>query len=245
MKDIHNLVVTQIRILPEDTIPYQILGVPSKLKQLKDNYQFGIEEVPFPLFEPESPKVILLKAGEAKLENKTVVFNLLGFEGRKITLEVSGTSKEADEVFLDLANFINKLAGNTLLAEGRCLTKTEETKCIVTLDFDYWNIFSEKMEDFIKNNLLLMCERPVVSISPKRLSFEIIFNQDPELQKHKVSLAPKPFTVEPRANVPLEDRIFYTHSPFDSDTHLSLINSFEQIFMKTKSAKRQSTHEQG
>ena len=237
MKDVRNLCVTQVRIFQEDVIPYQVFSIANKLKQLKDYYQFSGEEVPFPLHEPQTPKLILFKAGESKLEKETLIINLLAFEGRKITLEIGGKSEGADKVFLDLANFINQLAGLDLLNEGKCLVKTEETKCNVTLDIDFWDVFDEKMKEFIKNDLYLACERPTLSISPKTLSFEIIFEQDPELQKHNVSFAPKHLTVEPRANVPLENRVFYTHSPFDSETHLRLVKSFEDIFLRVREEK--------
>ena len=241
MKEIKDIAVVQIRIFPEDSIPYQLLGLPGKLKELKDKFKFAADDIPFPLYQLDTPKVILLRGGELIIENKTVLITLLAFDGRKITLEVAGRSNEADRVFLELANFITSMVERELLSEQRVLTKTEETECTLKLNVDYWEIFSDKMKGFIRNELYQMFERPIVSLAPKKLSFEVIYEQDPSLQRHNISYSPKNFVVEPRANVPLEDKTFYTHSPFDSETHLKLVESFEKDFSHIESQKRTPT----
>lgn len=239
MKNIHSLTVGQIRIFPEDTIPYKIFSLPDKLKQLRDHYHFTNEEVPIALHIPGSPKLIIFSAGEAKCRDKSIIVDRIAFEDRKITLEVTGTSEEADVIFSDLANFINKMAGNSLLDEEKYLIKSEETKCIAELDIDYWDIFNERTKRFVKNNLTKMLPMPIVSIEPKKLSFGINFEQDLDLlQKQRIRISEKPFTIEPRTGIPFEDKVFYTESPCDSDTHLNLITTFESIFSQSKSRKK-------
>ena len=230
MKPIRDIQVTQVRIFQEDSIPYEVLSVANKLKDLKENYHFSFEEVPFPLNETDKPKIIVLKSGEAKLEKRNTIFNSLQFEGRKIVIEVFGTSSEANELFKQLSLFISNLANRDLLSDDKCLVKTEETKCTVCLNIDFWSIFHDKTKEFISTNIVSALDRPVLSVNPKRLSFEVVFKQDLSLENHNIRLSPKPFTIEPRTNLPWEERVFYTHSPFSSDVHLQILKTFEKTF---------------
>jgi hypothetical protein len=230
MKPIRDIQVSQVRIFKEDTIPYEVLSVANKLKELKENFHFSFEQVPFPLSEADKPKIILFKSGEAKLGKRNIIFNVLHFEGRKIVIEVFGTSLEADELFKQLSLFINNLAKSDLLSEEKCLVKTEETKCTVSLDIDFWSIFGDKTKEFISMNVVSALDFPVLSVNPKRLSFEIIFEQNPFLGSHNIMLSPKPLTIEPRTNLPLDERVFYTNGPFSSDVHLQILESFEKTF---------------
>lgn len=231
MKNIQNLHVTQIRIFPEDTIPYQIFSLPERIKQLKERYHFGGQEIPIPLQLPGSPKVIIFQMGEVKIEDSSTVIDRLQFEGRKMILEVAGSSSVSDKVFLDIADFVNEMVGNVSLSEEKRLTKTQETKCNVTLEIDYWDVFSDKMKRFIKDDLREAFDRPVFETNPSKLTFEIIFDQDINLlQKQRIQFSPKSFTIEPREGIPFDEHVFYTCSPFDSEVHLRLVETLENLF---------------
>jgi hypothetical protein len=39
-----------------------------------------------------------------------------------------------------------------------------------------------------------------------------------------------PLTIEPRANEPLDSRLFFTKSPLKSDAHLALVQAFAEEF---------------
>jgi hypothetical protein len=231
MKNIQNLHVAQVRIFPEDTIPHQIFSLPEKVKQFKDRYHFAGEEIPIPLQIPGSPKVIIFQLGEAKVEGSSIIIDRFQIEGRKMVLEVAGSSNVANMVFLDIAGFVNEMAGDASLTEERTLTKTEETKCTVFLQIDYWDVFSDKMKQFIRDDLRKAFDRPVFVTNPSKLTFDIIFDQDIDLfRKHRIHFAPKPLTIEPREGIPFDEQIFSTYSPFGSEVHLRLIEAFEKLF---------------
>lgn len=238
MKNIQDLYVTQIRIFPEGVIPYHVLSLPTKIKELKERYNFAGEEIPVPLQLPGSPRIIVFQMGEAKIEGSSTIIAKLQFEARKIILEVAASSIIATKVFLDIATFINELAGSSSLSDDKVLTKTEETKCNVTLDIDYWAVFSDKMKRFVNSELKKSFEQPVLSINPNKLSFEIAFVQDIDLfSKQRIHFVPKPFTIEPREGIPFEENTFFTCSPFGSDLHFRLVEDFEKLFQAKKKKK--------
>ena len=229
MKDIKDLHVTQIRIFPVGTIPYSTLCVPTKLNKLKDFFHFGSQEIPFPLHDPNTPNILILNSGEVAIDGKELVIDKLAFEGRRILLEVSGDSRETDSAFQQIAKFISELTPSSL-DEEQCQYKTQETRCMVNLDLNFWDIFSEAMKAFIKSDFSPKLTSPILSIEPKKLTFEITFKQVEDLEKEKIALSAKPFTIEPVEATPLEKRIFHTHTPFDSDKHLQVIKAFERTF---------------
>jgi len=242
MKDIKDIHVTQIRIYPVGSIPYHILCIPTKLNQLKDFFHFGAQEIPFPLYDPNTPNLIMFNSGEIAVDDKNVIIDKLAFEGRKITLEVAGESKDADFAFLQITNFLNELTKKNDLDENNCLVKSDETKCVAHLDIDYWDIFSEGLRKFLKSALPKNFREPFISIESRKVTFEIIFKQPDDLQKEKIGLSPKSFLIEPYEATPLEKQIFHTHSPFDSDTHFQVIKTFESFFPLTpKSTKRKKS----
>jgi hypothetical protein len=238
MKDVQDLRVSQVRIFPVGSIPYEVFSVSENLTQLKDFFSFSNQEVPVPLFEAGAPKVIILAAGQFKHEDKNIIINRLHFDNRKIVLEVVGNSNEADGVFGNIIAHINKISSNCRLDEQMCQLKTQETKCMVGLDIDFWNVFSEEMKRFIQKEAPQSLKYPLRSIEPKNLSFEVAFQQTESLQEDRITLTPKKITIEPQTGIPLSKGIFYTQSPFDSETHLKLIESFEKAFLpKRKKSK--------
>jgi hypothetical protein len=230
MKDIKDLKVTQIRIFPVGTIPYSILCVPTKLSKLKDVFHFGSQEIPFPLQDPNTPNVLVFLSGEVKINERDLVIDKLSFEGRKITVDVVGDSTDADSAFKEISKVINELTGRDDLKEENCLVKSQETKCLVNLDINFWDIFNQKIDTFIKKDVSPNLRSPLISIEPKKLAFEIMFRQREELEKEKIALSPKPLIIEPNEATPLEKRIFHTHTPFDSDIHFQVIKAFEDAF---------------
>lgn len=228
MKEIQDLRVTQIRIFPADTIPYEAFSVSEKLKQVREFFHFSNTQIPFPLLAP-GPKVILFESGQFDLKARNLIINRLNLEDRKLVLEIMGSSDEADAIFENIASYINSISGKDRLNEKNCLIKTQETSCLAFLELDFWEVFSGEMKKFIKNELSRALKFPALSINPKKLSFEITFKTPDSLQEEGITISPKEITIEPRAGIPFKKSIFSTHSPFDSDTHLNIIQTFENF----------------
>lgn len=66
-----------------------------------------------------------------------------------------------------------------------------------------------------------------------KFAAKIVFDlQDQGIREHGITLNSKEFVVEPKVNTPVEDRVFFTKSPFTSDVHFELIEEFESLFTK-------------
>lgn len=161
---------------------------------------------------------------------RKIVITRLSFEDRKVVLEVQGHSSEADAVFKIISSHLNNLIGKDIMVDEKAILKNQETKCIVSLDLDFWDVYSGQMKNFIRNDLFQMFQFPLLSLDPRKISFEATFKQLDSLQEEKINISPKRIIIEPRAGTPFKNRIFFTQTPFNSETHLKIIESFEKAF---------------
>lgn len=232
MKLIKGPIVTQVRIFPQDTIPYTDLAIRKNFDRFKEKFSFSKAEIPFPFYEPAAPKVINLSGGSVNIDNESFLIRSLNFDERKIVLIIEAPSDRADRVFDAIGEELKGIDRYKNFSPSNYLIKTEETECTVHLDIDYHRFFSRKFLSFIKRSITKYPQQPLRKVTLKSLSFEISFKQDKILEEVRISIVPKPFVIEPRFATREEDKIFYTRSPYDSKTHLRLLRELESLFTK-------------
>lgn len=235
MRIIKGPTVTQIRIFLQDTIPYTDLAIGKNFDQFKQKFFFAKAEIPFPFYEPGAPKVIKFSGGSVNIDNESFLIKSLNFDERKIVLIIEASSDRADRVFDAIGEELKGIDRYKNFSPSNYLIKTEETECAVHLDIDYCRFFSRKFLSFVKKSITKYPQQPlskVRKVTLKSLSFEISFKQDEILEDMRISIVPKPFVIEPRVATREEDKIFYTRSPYDSETHLRLLRELESFFTK-------------
>ena len=225
MRKITDLTVLQDRLYAVDIIPFKFINTQSCLTEIKKAFNF--KEV-----EQLSDKVNFTK-GEFKLNKKIKILDFLTIEPKRIWFIQHGTSKEANLFYGSLREIIISFDQNQLFGVSKALIKIEQTVCTATLDVDFRNILVKKFLDYLDRSVIekLSSKSSRAYIRGMRFSTEILYEpKDPDLTSHNVSFYPVYFTIEPRADTPLEERRFYTASPTDSDTHFKLIEEFEKLF---------------
>ena len=232
MKIIKGPTVTQVRIYPQDTIPYTDLAIRKKFDQFREKFSFSRMEIPSSFYEPGAPKIINLSGGSITIDNETILINSLNFEERKIVLIIEASSDKADKAFDIIGEELKSIDRYKNFSSSSYLIKTEETECTVQLNIDYYRFFSRQFNSFIKRTVVRSPKQPARKISLKNLSFEISFKQDKMLEDVRILMVPKLFTIEPRLGTREEERVFFTRSPNDSETHLKLLSELEILFAK-------------
>lgn len=230
MRDIKELVVKKINIFPVDYIPYAHLMRQDFIEHMIDRYKFQKHEMPFGFHMKETPSLLVFYSGEYDFEDKKIIINKLVFENRKIVLEARASSQVSKKIFGAIAKDIKKFDPIKAFKMSDAYYQSEETSCIVSLDIEYMSIYSEELISFLHNGFLPLLKHKYLDMRPKHMSFEVDFEPDVKLAQEKVTLASKTLTIEPRMGQSLKKKVFYTESPFDSDTHLKLLEKFERIF---------------
>ena len=233
--NISELMVNQIRVFPVDVVPLGIITTKSCIEKIRDNLSIG-EVVPgLPIGGANS--IIFIK-GAIKATKRLVVISKIEIETRRIILEVAGTSKEANKVYDLLLSAIASISDDIDFDTLRSpLLLVETSRCIAALDFDVEALFNEsftkllngKIKKAATNNVAEGQVRPIAAIS--EITYQI---KDENLVKHRITMNPKQFTIAPRAGSPLEERRYVISSPFDTDTHLKLIQSLNKAIGATK-----------
>ncbi len=158
-----------------------------------------------------------------------ILINGVQINERRIILDISDDSERGFEVFAKLVEVLLQFDKSNSLKETSPVVFTQETSCVATLDFDWTSLISQKFLDFGRN-LESEFSTTIAKAGIIGLRSALVFAftiEDQIIRENGVTLSPKGFVVEPRANVPLSERRYLTMSPTDTKTHLHLLGKLE------------------
>jgi len=235
LKNITDLTVTQIRIFPVDVVPIGAITTKSCVEKVRDALSVGEVEVrPF----IEAKEVFLFRKGELKRENRLIVIKKIEIDPRRIIVEVEGTSKDGNGVYEVFLSIVAARANVDLDGLRTPLLVAETTQCVVTLGFTFDALFSSAFVEFLNHkvekqacsNMARASVRPLATTAA--ITYEIM---DKALVDNKITMNPKQFSIAPRPGAPPDARKYIISSPFDSDTHLKLVDELERQIMAVSS----------
>lgn len=233
LKNIVDLVVNQIRIFPVDIIPLGLINTKSCVDRIRDT--LSISEVGV-LPSIEGKDVIVFRKGELKEDNELVVINKVEVEPRRIIIEVAGTSKAGNKVYELFMSLLAALTNIDLGSLQSPLLLAETTRCVATLDFTFEELFNRSFVEFLnkKVNKEATNDAAEGSVRPLAAITEISYRvKDKALVNNKISMNPKQLTIAPRPGAPLDEKKYVISSPFDSDTHLKLVEELNKAIAGT------------
>lgn len=231
MKNITDLKVTQIRIFQVDVIPLGIITTKSCVEKIREVLSIGEVEVrPF----IDGKDIIVFRRGELKREKQVIVINRIELDPRRVIIEVEGTSRDGNEVYEAFLSAVAMVANVNSENLRTPLLKAETTQCVIELDFTFDSLFSSafikflnsKVEKEASNKAARAYVRPLTATAEIR--YEII---DKNLVDNKIAMNPKQFSIAPRPGAPFEAKKYLISSPFDSDTHLRLIEELNKAIL--------------
>ena len=72
-------------------------------------------------------------------------------------------------------------------------------------------------------------------VRPVSLQFEVRYLvSDKSLSEQRINLVPKELSVGPRKGTTLADQVYYSKAPFDTDTHVKLLEELERTILESK-----------
>lgn len=228
MKNIADLTVTQIRIFPVDVVPLGVITTKSCAENIRDVLSVSEIEVRPSI---EGREIFVFRRGEFKRGNRLTIISKIEVDSRRIIVEIEGTSKDGNEVY---EAFLSTIAAvdNVGLEDLRApLLVAEMTQCIVTLDFAFDALFSSAFVEFLNRKVKQKADSNLAkaSVRPLATAAEITYAiTDKILMDNKITLNPKQFSIAPRLGAPLDAKKYIISSPFDSDTHLKLIEELNK-----------------
>lgn len=228
MKDISDLKVTQVRLYPIDSMPLRALAIEKNITPFKTTLRFksatlGDEKTEILTF--------AFMNGEFEHQGKVHLVERLTIDPLRLSLSVFGASSVADALFEEVRKILIAAEPNGSFASTEPYLKVEETSCIATLDVNFQNLFATALLQFLQKTVRRKTSTMIASskVQPitfsARISYELL-NSD--LKNAGVQLLDKALTIEPRIRTNLEERRYFTFSPTDSETHLTVLRELEK-----------------
>lgn len=233
MKNIANMYVMQTRLFPPDVIPFRLVIAPTGAALLYEAFNFRDAT-----FNQETSDYIFQDGTLGRTGNADAVpITWLSFRERRMVVQVLGDSEAAHAVYAAVSE---KLADLTPAFQNHPpLLFSEETSCVAQLDFDWTTLLNPSLVDLVTRHAKsLTTEKIEKAIRGVSLRFSIGATISEELRDYGVTFSDQTIAIEPRADVPLSERIYFTYSPCDSDTHLRLVSELESSLAKRGTRKR-------
>jgi hypothetical protein len=220
MKNVTGMYVQQTRLFAPDVVPYRLIITSFGADRLRQALGFGSTNW-------QENLEYVFQDGTVEYQGSKISITWASFHDRRIVVQVLGDSGAARAAYAAISEVLAELApsfrGVTPLAY------TEETSCSAQLGFDWSSLFNPALVDYVSQRAREFSSEQVGRFI-KGMSVRFVLGierKDRELSEHGIPLFDQNLIVEPRADTPLSEHIYYTYSPCDSDTHLRLISELE------------------
>ena len=156
--------------------------------------------------------------------------NRLMIEERKIQVDLEGRSDFANEFYSHIVNSLVKLSETTDSSTIQPIVVAYESELIARLDFIVYQLLAPDFLAFVNSTVSnkATSEQAVARVTPSSIKFLIDYSvEDNYLTDHGILLSRKEFSVQPAIGHPIDEQIFYSKAPFDTDTHINILEELE------------------
>lgn len=221
MAEILQLFSITRRLYKPDVLPLAQLQLESSMKRLKERYKFAGAMLAGGL-------QVIVSAGEFLAEGSStpVPIQQVAFSSNAIDVQLLGETNAAEQLQHDLANFLAEVSGRQEISFPE-YARSVQTVAIVRLDVPVEALFSEKLSRYVAQAAApaFKLEDAESHVQLAHLQWVVSYTRSAT----DYSYEPKLFTIEPRFGSRPSDRVYYTQSPTDSDTHRRLLDQFEEM----------------
>lgn len=175
--------------------------------------------------------------GKSIQDEKQVTINSIRVEDRKIIILVNGTSEEADIAWDQLRDLFSKMSKveDDAFLEPKLIAR--ESVIVANINI--------AIEDLVNPNFLKFVNHDVAEAAKSKIAdawsqldlllFKISYEpSNRNLEEARLGMSRKDFSISPRAGYSLSEKIYVSAGPFDTDTHINLIQNFENSVNKSR-----------
>lgn len=227
---IKKIITNQIRLVKVDEIPFASLSLRMNLEKVAGYFQFSQTDL---IQSDQDVPAVVFVGGHVDIEDNRITIISLSIQDRKMILNIEGTSEEANIIFEKTNEFLRIVAQNVANDFLKPVLIAETTEFISILEFNFMQLYSPIMNEFVNDQLLSATEDKFSKsiIFPGSIDINIdYFLKDKRLFDHRITLSRKEFAIAPRAGYPLSDQIFVTKAPVSTSIHINLLKALENKF---------------
>jgi hypothetical protein len=203
------------RLYAPDSLPWPQLASSSGVEKLRERYRFGNVQ-------PFTTTQLIAQGGEFAAEKRSIPVQNLVLQPNSVEYQIAGKTVDGEAFYTDLVRCIGEIGR----FEATEYAKTFQTVAIAKLAVHFDQLFSPKMLKYLTQAAVPAFEihqaEPHVQLGS--LSWVVSY----QTKTTDFFYHPRAFTIEPRAGSRVEDRLYYTLSPTDSESHVTLLRQFEK-----------------
>lgn len=220
MKNVTGMQVQQTRVFALDVVPYHLVITSLGSNRLRQVFGFGSTNW-------QENLEYIFQDGTIEHQGRTVPITWASFHDRRILIQVLGNSSAAHTAYSAIGEVLTEMEPG--FRNATPLTLIEETSCAAQLDFEWTALFNPALVEHVSQGIQeLSSEQVGRFLKGVNVRFTLgIERKSKDLSEQGINIFDQSLIVEPRADTPLSERIYYTYSPCDSDTHLKLVSELE------------------
>lgn len=226
--EIRNRISTQICLFEFDQIPFSRLLHESSLSYIKEMYEFQGVEIKQ---NPNGLPIIAFQIGVHAGDKGTI--KRVEIEERRMLIEVDGPSSVADEILNELRKYFCELSDCIVDDFLVPVIQARESVIIAKLGFHARELVHPKLLDFVENRVVedaSLKQGDAIS-NINNVIFRLDYSPKKEkLKDYRITLSRKEFSIGPRDGTSLDEKIFISKAPVDTNTHLKLLEEIESIY---------------
>jgi|GEM_PF-2994021 len=225
--DIKRIVSHAIVLLRHDEIPLQRLSQRTNIVRLGSVFEFNQFEL---IGDDSGNRAVSGQAGSFRDETGDYPIARLVVEERRILLAMEASSDVVDRVVEKALEFLSSLTNPSHDDHLKPLLVSYESEIIAHMDFTVDKLVPTPMYRIILSDGLLAAASPVArtTVALEQVQFQLNFDPiDPIIDKNGITLSQKAFTIGPRPNVPIEEQIYFSKAPFETEKHIMILSRVE------------------
>lgn len=220
--------VVQVLVFRSDQIPLQRLIARSNLEELGSRFSFSNTQLAQQI--DAGTRAVVLEGGSFESDLKRIAIPRLVIDDRRILVAVEGSSNDAKLLYFPIVEFLAKLDGVGVEQFDEPVIRSEESEVVAELDFSFDMLVAPGFWKFMTTEVAKTATTRFAgaTLMPAHLSFYVEYQSlDDTLEKYQIILTRKEFTLEPRSGVPIQDQVYYSKAPFDTETHVKVLSEIE------------------
>lgn len=226
---IKHISTKKVVIVDFEDIPFNRLFLEESLQQINAIFNFKGAEI---INKKENQPMFLYTMGTITDDDSRELITKIEIERRKIVIEVEGDSAFSDKVYKRLHDVLLVIKG----APQEKLVpfiQSYESLIIAEMNISADDLLEPRLLSFIRGPLLDQTDSELANPTMNHYSLRFrldYFLTDEKMKEYKITISPKTFSIGPREGTLLEEQIFLSEAPLNTETHKTILERIEEIY---------------
>jgi hypothetical protein len=225
---------TKIVLVKQNQIPISKTLSPKYIEEFRNLFRFGGATL---LQDPSTNMsgVTFTNGLYKTVEGKEISIHSLTIENRKINFEIEGSSKDGEAIYSVIKKFLSDLVDIEQEGLLNPVISVDETELISQLQFSAPQLFSSTLYNQMSENLLNKASFAANDLAKARLgNVAVQFQLDYEpadfalFADSRINISRKEFVIQVAAGYGVNDNIFATKAPLNTDLHVQFLEDLEK-----------------